>query len=176
MPVATMGTGLRAPDVVVFVLAGIAEQTPSTQERVYVVVASVRDRDTDSLSDGERDSLSDGVDVYVGVYVGVYVDVYVGVYVEVYVGVGVGVGVGVVVGDSVTTPHPAAGSQLVVFVSTLTISAGLGVVAGPDTLVLAGAVVPAAFSDSEGQYSFSSSQLSVAVVAVVPVPTVFGLK
>ena len=159
MPVATMGAGLPAPDVVVFVLAGIAEQTPSTQERVYVVVASVRDRHTDSLSDGESDLLSDGesdslsdgesdllsdgesdsLSDGVGVYVGVVIDA----------------DVDVLVGDSVTTPHPAAGSQLVVFVSTLTVSAGLGVVVGPDTLVLAGAVVPAAFSDSEGQYSFS---------------------
>ena len=87
---------------------------------------------------------------------------------------------GVVVGEvSVTVLQPLAGSQLVVFVSTLTISAGLGAVVGPDTLVLAGAVVPAAFSDSEGQYSFSSSQLSVAVGAVAPVVLVsaaFGSK
>ena len=161
MPVATMGAGLPAPDVAVFVLAGIAEQTPSTQERVYVVVASVRDRDTDSLSDGEYDSLSDGErdslsdGVAVDVDVDVVVDVDVDADVDADVDVDVDVDVDAVVGDSVTTPHPAAGSQLVVFVSTLTVSAGLGVVVGPDTLVLAGAVVPAAFSDSEGQYSFS---------------------
>ena len=81
---------------------------------------------------------------------------------------------GVVVGEvSVTVLQPLAGSQLVVFVSTLTVSAGLGL------------VVPTAISDSEGQYSVSGSHRSVAlgavapvapVVAVVLVSAVFGSK
>ena len=66
-----------------------------------------------------------------------------------------------------TVLQPLAGSQLVVVVSTLTVSAGLGF------------VVPATFSDSEGQYSVSGSQRSAAaeaVVAVVPGSAVFGSK
>ncbi len=82
-----------------------------------------------------------------------------------------GVVAGVVVGEvSVTVLQPLAGSQLVVVVSTLTVSAGLGF------------FVPAAISVSEGQYSVSGSQRSVAVEAVeaalvvVPVLAVFDSK
>ena len=65
MPVATRGLDSSVFDSEIRALIGTAEQTPSTQEMVWVTIASEEDGERDSLSDkedGERDSLSDKED------------------------------------------------------------------------------------------------------------------
>ena len=67
MPVATTGLGSSVFDLEIRALTGTIEQTPATQEMVWVMVVSEEDGERDSLSDiyeDEWDSLSD---VYEGV-------------------------------------------------------------------------------------------------------------
>ncbi|MAW69449.1 MAG: hypothetical protein CL391_01105, partial [Acidiferrobacteraceae bacterium] len=64
MPVATRGFGSSVFDLEIRALTGTAEQTPATQEMVWVTVVSEEDGERDSLSE-IKVSLSDSEGVNV---------------------------------------------------------------------------------------------------------------
>ena len=158
MPVATTGFGSSVFDLEIQALTGTIEQTPATQEMVWVMVISEEDGERDSLSDAEdgekdslsdtyedeRDSLSDTEDVD-------FVDEGDTVVTDAGSILVVAEGDTVVVG-MVDRLHPVATSQLVVDVVSSTIRmVGFGRGALVSVVPAGATAVPADTSDAVGQ-------------------------
>ena len=169
MPVATRGFGSSVFDLEIRALTGTAEQTPATQEMVWVTVVSEEDGERDSLSE-IKVSLSDSEGVNV-------------VNDGDTVVTGPGAIAGVVDGDTVAAgivdrEHPVAASQLVVDVVTSTIRM-VGSERGPpgSGAPEGGITVPADTSDAVGQYPSVSGSHRISVTAGVdPVAVAAGAK
>jgi hypothetical protein len=185
MPVATRGFGSSVFDLEIRALTGTAEQTPATQEMVWVTVVSEEDGERDSLSE-IKVSLSDSEGVNVvndgDTVAAVLGSIKVAVP-EVAVAAGLGSikvavpGVAVAAGI-VDREHPVAASQLVVDVVTSTIRM-VGSERGPpgSGAPEGGITVPADTSDAVGQYPSVSGSHRISVTAGVdPVSVAAGAK
>ena len=201
MPVATRGFGSSVFDLEIRALTGTAEQTPATQEMVWVTVVSEEDGERDSLSE-IKVSLSDSEGVNVvndgdtvalglssmkvavpGVAVAAGLGSIKVSVPEVAVAAGLGSikvavpGVAVAAGI-VDREHPVAASQLVVDVVTSTIRM-VGSERGPpgSGAPEGGITVPADTSDAVGQYPSVSGSHRISVTAGVdPVSVAAGAK
>ena len=182
-------------------LTGTAEQTPATQEMVWVTVVSEEDGERDSLSEikvslsdsegvnvvAEGDNEVTGAGSIVVVVDGDTVVTGAGSIVVVVDGdtvvTGPGAIAGVVDGDTVAAgivdrEHPVAASQLVVDVVTSTIRM-VGSGRGPpgSGAPAGGITVPADTSDAVGQYPSVSGSHRISVTAGVdPVSVAAGAK
>ena len=169
MPVATRGFGSSVFDLEIRALTGTAEQTPATQEMVWVTVVSEEDGERDSLSE-IKVSLSDSEGVNV-VNDGDTVAAGPGSIKVVVPGVAVAVGM-------VDREHPVATSQLVVVVLTSTIRmVGSGRGAPGSDAPAGGIIVPADTSVAVGQYPSRSGSHRISVTTGVdPVSVAAGAK
>ena len=149
-------------------LTGTAEQTPATQEMVWVTVVSEEDGERDSLSE-IKVSLSDSEGVNV-VNDGDPVAAVLGSIKVAGPEVAVAAGI-------VDREHPVMASQLVVDVVTSTIRM-VGSGGGPPSGAPAGGItVPADTSDAVGQYPSVSGSHRISVTAGVdPVSVAAGAK
>jgi len=184
MPVATTGFKSSVFDLEIRALTGTAEQTPATQEMVWVTAVSKEDGERDSLSE-IKVSLSDseGVKLVEGDTVGVGLDSIKVVVPEVAVAAGPG-SIKVVVPEvavavgMVDREHPVATSQLVVVVLTSTMRmVGSGRGAPGSDAPAGGIIVPADTSVAVGQYPSRSGSHRISVTTGVdPVSVAAGAK